>query len=157
MSILPCCQIRKLSYIYNTFPPDWLICWYKGSTSCPAFVGFNDYEPLLVYGKNKGVMMHDFFYCLPNRDDNDHPCPKPEKWAMWLIKRATVERMIVIDPFLGSGTTAVASKKLGRQWIGIEISQKYCDIAVKRLKKVKFGCSLKNEKLKQITLKEIVK
>ena len=65
------------------------------------------------------------------------------------------DRKLVIDPFFGSGTTAVASKKLGRQWIGIEISQKYCDIAVRRLKKVQFGCSLKNEKLKQITLKEL--
>ena len=78
---------------------------------------------------------------------------------MFLISRiletSSKKEHIVLDPFLGSGTTAVASKKLGRQWIGIEIEKKYCDIAVRRLKKVQFGCSLKNEKLKQITLKEL--
>ena len=40
---------------------------------------------------------------------------------------------IILDPFLGSGTTAVACERLGRRWIGIEISKEYCDIAVKRI------------------------
>lgn len=136
MSILPCCQIRKLPYIYQTHPPDWLICWYKGSPGHRSFVGFNDWEPLLVYGKNDGVQMHDYFYAQPEKLDNvvgDHPCPKSIQWALWLISRASKDNQIIIDPFLGSGTTAVACERLGRSWIGIEISKEYCDIAVKRI------------------------
>ena len=41
---------------------------------------------------------------------------------------------IILDPFLGSGTTAVCAKKLGRKCIGIEIEEKYCKIAVERLR-----------------------
>ena len=42
---------------------------------------------------------------------------------------------IVLDPFMGSGTTAIVAERLNRRWIGIEINQEYCDIAVDRIKK----------------------
>ena len=45
------------------------------------------------------------------------------------------ERGIVLDPFMGSGTTAVVAELLGRNWIGIEINPEYCKIIEKRLKK----------------------
>lgn len=136
MAILPSCRIKALPYIYQKFPPDWLICWYKGSTGHRAFVGFNDWEPLLVYGKGQGVQMHDYFNIQSQRFDSitsQHPCPKPLKWASWLISRATQKDQIVLDPFLGSGTTAVACKELGRKFIGIEINKEYCQIAERRL------------------------
>jgi DNA modification methylase len=41
----------------------------------------------------------------------------------------------VVDPFLGSGTTAIACEQLNRRWIGIEISEKYCEIAAKRIER----------------------
>jgi len=137
MSILPCCRIKALPYIYQTAPPDWLICWYKGSPGHRAFVGFNDWEPLLVYGKNKDVQMHDYFYCQPERinteDKSVHPCPKPVKWAKWLIYRTTQKEDTILDPFMGSGTTGVACKELGRNFIGIEICEKYYNIAKRRI------------------------
>ena len=64
----------------------------------------------------------------------DHPSVKPSNLINKLLRIHSEENNIVIDPFLGSGTTAVACKELGRKCIGIEISEKYCEIAVKRLK-----------------------
>ena len=133
MLIMPSCQIKELPWIYTNFPPDWIICWYKGSPGHVAYIGFNDWEPLLVYGKKKGLQMHDYFYCQPAPANNGHPCPKPIKWANRLIDKTTEKGNLVCDPFMGSGTTLVAAKQLGRKAIGIEIEEKYCEIAVKRL------------------------
>jgi site-specific DNA-methyltransferase (adenine-specific) len=134
MSILPSCQIAELPFIYTRFPPDWLIAWYKGSPGHRAFVGFNDWEPLLVYGKNDGVVMHDHFYAKPETSPNGHPCPKSVEWASWLIRHATREGDLILDPFMGSGTTLVAARNLNRRAIGIELSPTYCEIAIERLR-----------------------
>ena len=96
-------------------------------------VGFNDWEPLLVYGKTDGLQMHDFFFAQPDPFANGHPCPKPIRWATWLIERATKQSHVILDPFAGSGTTLRAAKDLGRKAIGIEIEERYCEIAAKRM------------------------
>jgi len=132
MVIMPSCQIKRLKWIYENFSPDWLICWYKGSTGTAGFIGFNDWEPLLVYGKIH-TQIHDYFKAQPEPFDNGHPCPKPRQWARWIIQRATKEGMLVCDPFAGSGSTLSASKELNRNYIGCDISQKYVDICLKRL------------------------
>ena len=62
-----------------------------------------------------------------------HPTQKPESIIAWLTERYSKLGELILDPFLGSGTTAVCAKKLGRRCIGIEIEEKYCEIAVKRL------------------------
>jgi site-specific DNA-methyltransferase (adenine-specific) len=135
MVIMPSCRIKKLGFFYENFAPNWIICWHKGSPGTAAFVGFNDWEPLLVWGKTKGCVMHDYF-SIPNGETmggNGHPCPKPERWATWLLKRACPESGMVCDPFMGSGTTLRAAKDLGRKAIGIEIEEKYCEIAAQRM------------------------
>ena len=58
---------------------------------------------------------------------------KPEDLIMFLIKLSSNENDLILDPFMGSGTTAVACKQLNRNFIGFELSQKYCDIANNRL------------------------
>jgi site-specific DNA-methyltransferase (adenine-specific) len=65
-----------------------------------------------------------------------HPTEKPEPLIRQLIECGCPEGGIVLDPFLGSGTTAVACRRLGRNFIGYEIVQEYCDIALKRLKDI---------------------
>ena len=62
-----------------------------------------------------------------------HPAEKPVNLMFKFIKVSCPEAGTVLDPFLGSGTTAVACEKLGRKWIGIEISEEYCEIAAKRI------------------------
>ncbi len=61
-----------------------------------------------------------------------HPTQKPESLMCWCLEFFPSARNI-LDPFMGSGTTLVAAKRLGRRAIGIEIEEKYCEIAVKRL------------------------
>jgi site-specific DNA-methyltransferase (adenine-specific) len=61
-----------------------------------------------------------------------HPCPKPIGAWIWLLARSSIESETVLDPFLGSGTTCYCAKKLNRYSIGIEIEEKYCEIAAKR-------------------------
>jgi len=60
-----------------------------------------------------------------------HPSQKPVELMRWLI--SSLSFGLVLDPFMGSGTTLRAAKDLGRQAIGIEIEEKYCEIAAKRL------------------------
>ena len=62
-----------------------------------------------------------------------HPTQKPVPLMEYFIKTYTNENNIILDPFMGSGTTLVAAKRLKRKAIGIEINKKYCDIAIKRL------------------------
>jgi len=65
-----------------------------------------------------------------------HPAPYPVKLAERCILLLSFEGDIVLDPFVGSGTTLLAAKKWGRKAIGIEISKKYCDIAIDKLRQV---------------------
>ena len=69
-----------------------------------------------------------------DRDDNDHPCAFPVELARRPIVSSTPIGGIVLDPFMGSGTTGVACIRTGRKFIGIEKEPKYFDIAVKRIK-----------------------
>ena len=63
----------------------------------------------------------------------DHPTQKPENLIVWQIQRLTNYADIVLDPFMGSGTTGVACARLGRRFIGIEIEPRYFDIACRRI------------------------
>lgn len=63
----------------------------------------------------------------------EHPCPRPLDGVHRLITILCPPGELVIDPFMGSGTTLVAAKNTGRRAIGIEIEPKYCEIAVRRL------------------------
>ena len=71
------------------------------------------------------------FWSMP--ENTDHPTQKPEKLYAKLILASSKPGDIVFDPFLGSGTTSVVAKKLGRNYCGIEMNQEYCLWAEKRL------------------------
>lgn len=103
--------------------------------------GFQCSHPILFYGKDpflsdgKGGRPNGFRTEQPNNEKIDHPCPKPISWIIWAVNRASRENEFVLDPFMGSGTTAIACERLNRKWIGVEISEKYCEIAAKRIEK----------------------
>jgi site-specific DNA-methyltransferase (adenine-specific) len=62
-----------------------------------------------------------------------HPSQKPIRLLVHLISEFTCKGTLILDPFMGSGTTLRAAKNLGRKAIGIEIEEKYCEIAAKRM------------------------
>lgn len=66
-------------------------------------------------------------------ENTDHPTQKPEKLLAKIVLASSNPSDFILDPFLGSGTTSVVAKKLGRQYCGIEIDQDYCCLAEKRL------------------------
>ena len=66
-------------------------------------------------------------------ENTDHPTQKSEKLLAKLILASTQVGHMVLDPFLGSGTTSVVAKKLGRKYIGIELNEEYALLAEKRL------------------------
>ena len=71
------------------------------------------------------------FWSMP--ENTDHPTQKPEKLYAKLILASSKPGDIVFDPFLGSGTSSVVAKKLGRSYCGIELNEEYCLFAEKRL------------------------
>jgi len=79
----------------------------------------------------------DIYRIKHKKRRNEHPCQIPEILVERLILMTTDVNDIVLDPFLGTGTTAIAAKKLGRHFIGIEIDPQYVKIAQDKLKNVK--------------------
>jgi site-specific DNA-methyltransferase (adenine-specific) len=71
------------------------------------------------------------FWSMP--ENTEHPTQKPEKLIAKIILASTKKNDLVLDPFLGSGTTSVVAKKLGRRYIGIESDEKFACLAEKRL------------------------
>lgn len=80
-------------------------------------------------GGKRGVFTH----MIRDGEDREHPTQKPLDLMHDLVRLFSNPGETILDPFMGSGTTLVAAKNLGRKAIGIEIEEKYCEIAVKRL------------------------
>ena len=90
-------------------------------------------KPTIFYGRNPLTEEEVKQYCwsvweLPVSDIKDHPAPYPEVIPFRLIKMYSYEGEVVLDPFLGSGTTVKVAKKLKRRSIGIEVSPEYLDV-----------------------------
>lgn len=138
MVIMPSCRINALQWIYQNFSPSWIIAWHKGSPGHAAYIGFNDWEPHLVFGKTSSTLqMHDHFTVMNDEamGNYGHPCPKPIAWAKWLMKRALPKGGNVIDPFMGSGTTRLAAHDLGLDYVGYEIDPMYFKAGCERFER----------------------
>jgi site-specific DNA-methyltransferase (adenine-specific) len=88
----------------------------------------------LTYPSNIWTDISVPFWSMP--ENTTHPTQKPEKLLAKIILASSRQGDVVLDPFLGSGTTSVVAKKLGRNYVGIEVDKYYACIAEKRLAKV---------------------
>jgi len=89
----------------------------------------------LAYVSESIMTISKVYECPSNAEYRHHPTQKPLRLIKWAIQQCKYwdTPISILDPFLGSGTTAVAAKELKRNCIGIEINEKYCEIAKKRL------------------------
>lgn len=102
-----------------------------------------DFEIIQVFGepKRKIEVKHTKKGVLKYRTviNQQHGCEKPLELMENILENYSQEGDLILDPFAGSGTTAVAAKQLNRRFIGFEINQKYVDIANERLKQGVFA------------------
>ena len=70
---------------------------------------------------------------MRSAEEKKHTCPKPMTMMVETIKRLSNEGDTILDPFMGSGTTGVAARNLNRNFIGIELDEKYFEIAKRRI------------------------
>ena len=120
--------------------PRHICVWDKPMSFSPRLGGspfLPHWEPCAIFGKVHGQGGRVPDWHLPDvwhhntAKRNRHPCPKPESLLIQIIGASPAG--VILDPLMGSGTTLVAAKQLNRHAIGIEIEEKYCEIAANRL------------------------
>jgi len=118
----PIPQVRKKNYLSSIEMILWLARYNE--KKCPFTFNFKTQNE-----------MHNFIE-MPlcgGKERTSHPTQKPLKLFMHLLEIHSNKNDLILDPFLGSGTTAVACEKLNRRWIGIEMNPEYIEIAKKRI------------------------
>lgn len=152
-AIIECIRISKAVILTPgskcmTFypPPDAFGCILQPATCGMQKWGRADSQPIFYYGKDPRAGK-DIRFCSFKTTEKpscpQHPCSKPQKLWEILVDKGSLEDTLILDPFCGSGTTCVAAKRLGRRYIGIDISLEYCDIARKRLEAEEKGITVK--------------
>jgi len=138
--------------IVDGFPVRQIIIWRrKGGINFNPGYFLPTYEVIYLIAKKKfrlakGANSFGDIWEFTQEMNNDHPAPFP----LELIERIVLSSngSFILDPFMGSGTTAVAAKKLGRDYYGIEISPTYVKASRDRLKKIKKGSYITLKDLK---------
>lgn len=135
--------------------PHWIGAWFKPNQASSSRIGgWNAWEPILFYGRPMVRVPHDAWWSLVSFREKEngagsHPCPKTYNYWQELLQDCSAPGQTILDPFCGSGTTLVAAKKLGRHFLGFEISPEYCQIARDRIARVEAQPSLFEKKPEQ--------
>lgn len=147
MLYLGCKKARKfVVFFWNPFdvptpPPGWhevaRHVWHKPDTK-----SITHYETIVVWSREPKQRISRV-WSIPIldyrslRDWKPHPTQKPVKLIRYLLEQYTMEGDLVLDPFVGSGTTAVACQQMKRHFIAVEMSTEYAQIAQSRLREPK--------------------
>lgn len=140
--VLAFCSLQQLGSYRIAAGPDWVRAgtWHK-MDGAPQFTGDRPAQGcdgiaiLHRQGKkrwNGGGTQAHWSYGV-ERTARQHPTQKPEALMLELVNLFTDPGETILDPFMGSGTTGVAAKRIGRKFIGIEMQEAYCEAAVSRL------------------------
>lgn len=123
--------------ILEGFPVRQCIIWKRngGINFNPGYF-LPTYEVVYLICKPKfklieGANRQGDVWEIPQEKNNPHPAPFPVELAQRCI--SATDAQVILDPFSGSGSTAIASEALGRDWIGIDISPEYCELAKERI------------------------
>lgn len=123
-------------YDKNNLSIHRLLIWDKKIATWTQFY-MKQYEPIIFFRKGKAKPINEQgsgdILRFANPKNKKHPTEKPVDLLKVLTRNSSKQDDTVLDPFAGSGTTLRAAKDLGRKWIGIEISEKYCEIIAKRM------------------------
>ena len=147
------CSKEQIAWLLNYFQAKGanidVLTWHKTN---PTPACNNNYLPdteYIVFAREKGVKIYGTYqtkkkyYITPiNTKDKklyNHPTVKPLEIIQNFIINSSLEGEIVLDPFMGSGTTAIACIKTNRNYIGFELLEEYCKIAEKRISEVEEG------------------
>jgi len=140
--------------IVKDFPVRQIIIWKRsGGINFNKGYFLPTYEVIYLIAKKnfvlaKGAQAHGDVWVVNQEMKNEHPAPFP----VALIERiiGSTNAQLILDPFMGSGTTAVAAKHLGRDFIGIDISPEYVEMAKKRIAKESFISSSDDRNLRLV-------
>lgn len=102
-------------------------CFFAPNTERIYIIAKKDWKP------NRDYLSLGEIWKIPQDKMNPHPAPFPMALAMQVILSSTNKGDWVLDPYIGSGTTFLACERLGRKWIGIDISEAYLNQAIKRI------------------------
>lgn len=130
---------RFLSAIPEHYP---FFCTQILQYVMPGYIGRKLGGNEIAYGFGEPISSKPGYRVIPamspkvqpvGRKDNGHPCSRALEHFEWLMKWWTEDGETVLDPLMGSGTTGVAAVKAGRKFIGIEIEERYFEIACRRI------------------------
>lgn len=135
----------------NIKKPTAMGAWYKPNNWTSGVIGNAHFEPYLYWAKyphvhtggNNTIVANNEAH-ISLEEKGNHPCPKPILFMKKILHQFCKNNWIVIDPFMGSGTTAIAAEKMNIRWIGCELSKNYCKTIKRRVEEIKSKETMEN-------------